>query len=39
MLFDLYDAARASIRAGLREFKRLRWVRQYASNIKTPFEG
>jgi hypothetical protein len=37
MLFDLYDAARAAIRAGLREFKRLRWVRQYRSQIRLPF--
>jgi hypothetical protein len=29
MLFDLIDSIKSAFRAGLREFRRLRWVRQY----------
>jgi hypothetical protein len=29
MLYDIFDALRSAFRAGLREFRRLRWVRQY----------
>lgn len=36
MFFDLIDSIRAAFRAGLREFRRLRRVREYA-NLKTPF--
>jgi hypothetical protein len=38
MLYDIFDALRSAFRAGLREFRRLRRVREYA-HIKTPFEG